>query len=170
MQQCPIVGKPKPQSISANQAISAFIRYGGRSIYDLQYLSMPYAFHGREHVDVHTRDSSQYQTRCDVTRDAGSSSQTELLVLVLSVILTSHSRTSRHGSYAPQGQAKHETWPHRYGTQALDVFSTLKVLPIVAGPKVGRDGWRQPIGGHRRCLCALDGRRSRAGYSHRRLC
>ena len=49
---------PNPNRF-ANQAISAFIRYGGRSIYDLQYLSMPYAFHGREHVDVHTRDSTK---------------------------------------------------------------------------------------------------------------
>ena len=168
MQQCPIVGKPKPQSICQSGNLGF---YTVRRSEHLRFTVSQYAIRLSRSRAEHVHTKRQYQTRCDAVADTRRPySQTELLVLVLSVILTSHSRTSRHGSYAPQGQAKHETWPHRYGTQALDVFSTLKVLPIVAGPKVGRDGWRQPIGGHRRCLCAHDERRSRAGSSHRRLC
>ena len=50
---------------------------------------------------------------------SASKGKTVILVLILTVILTSHSRTSRHGSYAPRGQAKHETWPHRYSCTAV---------------------------------------------------
>jgi hypothetical protein len=56
-------------------------------------------------------------------------------------------------------EREHISWPRRRSSR----YMTTRSLPIFAGLKAGRDGWRQPIGAHRRCLCARSGRHSRAG-------